>query len=288
MNIALLYGTAFEPDEALLALSDKLKEKGHQVSLEIWSDKQVDWDGYDAIVIRSTWNYFLELAAYREWLIDMKAKNRPLYNAADLVLWNLEKTYLLDLESRGIAIVPTTLIQQDDHAGEALQIATEQWTDAPYFIVKPTVSAGAYETRRIARDDLKTAGLKAVNAVHEHSDVLLQPYMPEIEDGEYALIFLNGTFAYAVHKKPADGDFRVQTKHGGILTPIKVREETINAGRKVIEVLEETPLYARVDGVIRDEAFLLMELEINEPGLYDEIFTPGTSMIADAIDKIAA
>ena len=288
MNIALLYGTAYAPDDALLALAESLTNKGHNVSLEIWADKNVKWDSYDAIIIRSKWDYFLELDAYRDWLLEMKAAKRPLYNSADLVLWNLEKTYLLDLESRGVPIVPTCLVKQGDDAAEAIKKSLSQWAEAPYFIIKPTVSAGAYETRRIARTDMDDAGLAAISAVHAHSDALVQPYMAEIEEGEYALVFLNGAFAYAVHKKPVLGDFRVQTKHGGILTPVDVDAQMVAAGKKVIDVLEDTPLYARVDGVVRDGQFLLMELEINEPGLYDEIFTPGTDMIANVIDKIAA
>jgi hypothetical protein len=35
-----------------------------------------------------------------------------------------------------------------------------------------------------------------------------------------------------------------------------------------VSVLPETPLYARVDGIARGSAFLLMELELIEPNLF--------------------
>jgi hypothetical protein len=37
--------------------------------------------------------------------------------------------------------------------------------------------------------------------------------------------------------------------------------------RSVLAALPELPLYARVDGVLRDGRLLLMELELIEPGL---------------------
>ena len=44
----------------------------------------------------------------------------------------------------------------------------------------------------------------------------------------------------------------------------------------MLSVLPETPLYARVDGIARGGAFLLMELELIEPNLFFE-YGPGSA-----------
>ena len=34
----------------------------------VWSDGSVDWTRYDALVIRSTWDYFNRIDEFRAWL----------------------------------------------------------------------------------------------------------------------------------------------------------------------------------------------------------------------------
>jgi hypothetical protein len=43
------------------------------------------------------------------------------------------------------------------------------------------------------------------------------------------------------------------------------------------------PLYARVDGVLREGRFLLMEVEVNEPGLGLDLAPGSAERFADAL-----
>ena len=45
------------------------------------------------------------------------------------------------------------------------------------------------------------------------------------------------------------------------------RRATIAAMIRVLAVLPSEPLYTRIDGVLRDGRFVLMEVEVNEPRL---------------------
>ena len=42
----------------------------------------------------------------------------------------------------------------------------------------------------------------------------------------------------------------------------------MSAARAALAVLPEPPLYARIDGVETSGGFLIMEVEVNEPGLF--------------------
>jgi hypothetical protein len=55
------------------------------------------------------------------------------------------------------------------------------------------------------------------------------------------------------------------------------------AGRRAVDTLPIAPLYARVDGVDAREGFLVMELEVHEPGLYFGAAPEAALIFADAI-----
>jgi hypothetical protein len=83
------------------------------------------------------------------------------------------------------------------------------------------------------------------------------------------MIFFNGSFSHAVLKKPKVGDFRVQKQYGGQYQRVDPSAELLQVARH-IATLENDLLYARVDGIIIDNQFHLMELELIEPDLYFE------------------
>ena len=58
-------------------------------------------------------------------------------------------------------------------------------------------------------------------------------------------------------------------------------EATIDAMSRVLSSRPSEPLYARVDGVRRNARFVLMEVEVNEPGL-------GLHLAPGARDRFAA
>ena len=93
--------------------------------------------------------------------------------------------------------------------------------------------------------------------------------MPEIQEhGELSLLFFGAKFSHAVLKKPIAGEFRVQSQFGGSYRAIEVSEELIATALKIIAAFGGELVYARVDGIIADGKFLLMELELIEPDLY--------------------
>src|SRR5450432_3586944 len=105
--------------------------------------------------------------------------------------------------------------------------------------------------------------------------LFVQPFPPEIEDGEWSLVFLGGEFSHAVKKRPAAGDFRVQHDFGGTVErcdpdPALVEDAraVLRAAADATNTMVEDILYARVDGVVRSGRLLLMELELIEPVLF--------------------
>jgi glutathione synthase/RimK-type ligase-like ATP-grasp enzyme len=249
-----------------------LSRAGIDAEPAIWSSADVIWETFDAVIIRSCWDYHLRYDEFRDWLARLDAGRLPLWNSAALVEWNAHKRYLLDLEQRGVRIVPTRLIQRG--GAEAVDAVTRD-ADWTRFVLKPAVSASGFETHALARP-IDGDARRTIASVASTGDVLLQPFVDEVpRDGEYSLMFIDGEFSHAAIKRAAGSEFRVQTEHGGSVTAIHVEPWLIGAAGNVLAALPEVPLYARVDGVVRDGQFLLMELELIEPNLFFEL-KPGS------------
>ncbi|MEO6526230.1 MAG: hypothetical protein ABIP93_06370 [Gemmatimonadaceae bacterium] len=92
-------------DDRLLAAA--LDERGARVQPVVWSDPAIDWSSFDAVVVRSCWDYFLRADQFFAWLALLDAQAARVSNPVRTLRWNAEKTYLRDLETRGIPVVPT-------------------------------------------------------------------------------------------------------------------------------------------------------------------------------------
>ena len=98
-------------------------------------------------------------------------------------------------------------------------------------------------------------------------DALVQPFEPEIADGEVSLIYFDGELSHAVRKTPDPADWRVQVQFGGVNAMHDPRDAELAAGAAALRALPAPPLYARVDlvGAGRPR---VMEVELIEPQLF--------------------
>jgi glutathione synthase/RimK-type ligase-like ATP-grasp enzyme len=250
-------------DDLLLARA--LEEMGVEARPAVWSAEGVDWLGFDALVIRSTWDYFKRPAEFREWLEARMASGVLMCNAGEILDWNFDKRYLKDLAAAGVALVPTIVVGRGERADVAALARGRGWEE---IVVKPTVSGAAYRTHRFRVEEAGRFRAEIARTLLDRG-VLIQPFLPEIvAAGELSLLFFDGVFSHAVCKRPAAGDYRVQFQFGGTTEPAEVRAEWIAAARACVAVAPALPVYARVDGVIREGGFVLMELEVFEPLLF--------------------
>ncbi len=134
-----------------LPLVDALRAAGLDPVAEVWTDPSVDWSAYDAILLRSVWDYHLRYDEFTEWLAQVDKAGVPVLNDADLVRWNGDKRYLLELRERGVGdrAVP-------GRRGRGLREVVAGLNDQE-IVVKPTVSASATHTIRGRRRALRSS-----------------------------------------------------------------------------------------------------------------------------------
>jgi len=230
----------------------------------VWNDPAVDWPSFDAIVIRSPWDYFERVTEFRAWLQARVAGRALLCNAADVLAWNFDKRYLEELASAGVSVVPTLCIARGEQPDLASLARARGWNEV---VIKPAISGGAYRTHRFRIEEVGAYAAEIAGILGDRG-LLMQPFLPEIAEGELSLLFFDGVFSHAVRKRPRPGDYRVQVQYGGTTEAVDVTATLVERARACVLAAPSLPVYARVDGVIKDGQFLLMELEVFEPLMF--------------------
>jgi len=255
-----------------------------------WTVTEVPWRrlgdprAWDAVVIRTPWDYHHHIDEFLACVDAIEAAGVPLGNSAGVVRWNAVKTYLRELEGRGVPIVPTVWGQGLDPGGVA---ALAERLGVEEGVLKPVVGANAGDTFRVRRGvDPAEAG-----AIAERYPAgrgwMAQPFVRSVLDaGEVSLFAFGGRWSHAVRKVPKAGDFRVQEDHGGTILPLAPDAELLAAGERVLAALGPPPLQARVDLVRLDDGqWALMELELIEPALYFRVVPGSAEAFADAVER---
>ncbi|HWT91195.1 MAG TPA: hypothetical protein VN179_08765 [Solirubrobacterales bacterium] len=283
-RIAIASCTGYEAhkaDEELLR--EALRERGCEATPVPWDEPGADWGGFDLCLVKSTWDYNRRHEEFLAWTRRVEAVT-ALRNPADLIAWSSEKTYLRELDERGVRTVPTVWVSRG--AGTPLReiLAAEGWERA---VVKPVVDLGAENLHRVRADEEGEAALAEVLQRH---DAMVQPFLPSLEaQGETSLIYIAGELTHAVRKRPAAGDFRVQALWGGTTERTEPEASQIELAEQALAQLDSPPLYARVD-VVKDldGKPCLIELELIEPNLYLGEHPPAAQALADAALRVLA
>ena len=128
-------------DDTLAAESLRETADIHVVAIP-WDRPAVPWESFDAVVLRSTWDYFRRPKEFIDWLQDLERRRARVFNAPALAIWNAEKTYLRDLAAT-VPIVPTVWVERGEQVNLERVLREANWQTA---VVKPTVSGTAYKT----------------------------------------------------------------------------------------------------------------------------------------------
>ena len=253
-----------------------LAARGWAVDEVPWRSN-ADWSRYEAVVIRTPWDYQDAPEAFLAVLEAIESSGARLANGLDVVRWNLDKRYLREIEASGAPIVPT--VWGDDLTPEALAGLFDRL--GREVVVKPVVGANADDTFRLTPD---TASASGVVDTFRQRPFMAQPFVRAVvEEGEYSLFTFGGDYSHAILKTPASGDFRVQEEHGGRIRAVDPEPALRAAAEAALAAAPGPLLYARPDLVrMPDGTWAVMELELIEPSLYFPYDDASPERFADA------
>ncbi len=257
-----------EPDADETPALDAMRAAGLDVTLAAWDDDAVDWARFDLAVIRSTWNYYHDPARFEAWL-GRAAEATTLANPLAACRWNLHKGYLRELGAAGVAIVPTAWQAQSESVLDPVLDLAGVMDDRGWaaVVVKPTVSAASFGTRRFERADA-AAGQAFLKDLASRGDAMVQPYIEGVDAaGEHSIIWIAGTYTHAIRKSP-----RLAGDDESVSGELPVDADQRAAADAVLAAIPEAArdrlLYARVDLMPAGGRWLLSELELLEPSLF--------------------
>lgn len=239
-----------------------------------------DWAGYDAVVVRNTWDYVLNRDLFLAWADEVATKTR-LANPAPALRWNTDKRYLRELAGAGVPTVPTLWVEP---GGTAPPV---DWDD---FVVKPSVSAGARLSARYRRGDDPTEHIGRIHAAG--AAAMLQPYLASVDNrGETGTYVFGGNVSHAITKGPVlvPGQMALSDFSAASVQDVRPAEPDTKLGAFAMGVVREAPpglLYARIDTAPGpDGEPLLLELEATEPYLFLEDTPAAAGRFARALER---
>lgn len=252
------YNPGSVTDDALLL--PLLEQKGVEVEQVIWDEPQ-NWDSYDRVIVRSPWDYVKKYDQFMKVLEQISQSRAKLDNPFELMKNNSVKTYLGELEKKGVDIIPTFYFQPDQISDDLIEFAKKHET----VVTKPTIGASS-SGLQVFKNAVELRNHKAEDQTVTQ---MCQPLLNSItEVGEFSLIYFNGEFSHSILKTPKQGEIRCQDEFGSTIKEVNVNDALKAWGKRIVD-LHDNPLYARVDYLLdSSEAPRLMELELIEPCLF--------------------
>lgn len=257
-------------------LHGPLADRGWEVIDVPWT-ASVNWSNFDAVIIRSPWDYQKQPSRFLNVLQEIESCGVPLMNSAEVCRWNLDKRYLRELHEAGVNIIPTRWL-------DCLRPADldDLWQLGERIVTKPWVGAGADDTFVLEQSD--SASWSQALEVYAGKPLMVQGFVQSICDvGEYSLFYFGGKYSHAILKRPKHGDFRVQEEHGGQISAAQPQSTHLELAEQALSAVGHRLLYARVDIVhLDDGTAAIIELELIEPSLYFPYDQDSPERFADA------
>lgn len=249
---------AFEHDLEVASFVPAFAELGRELTVVRWDDQSIEWSAFEAAIVGTTWDYVTRLDEFLATLAIIDGSTN-LFNAFPTIVWNSKKTYLRDLDAAGVPIVPTIFI--DSVSPGELQKCFRAF-GCERLVVKHPISASAAGQSLVWRHQMEY--------VADGGPRLVQAFEPSIQtEGELSLVFVGSRFSHAVRKRPASGDYRVQSLYGGEEAPATPSEEALEVSAAALTQCPSPTLFARCDLIrLRDGRLAVLELEAVEPYLY--------------------
>ena len=259
-KIALLTSetlAALIPDDSRLVSAGV--EQGLDLEAVVW-DQAHDWSTFDAVLVRSPWDYVQKKEQFVEVLRQIHEQTH-LLNPLATMEWNFNKRYLLELQQLSLPVPRTVILERHDPVGPLVTLGRE-------VVIKPLVSNGGFETHRLAVADAQK--FEWDRLPWDTHTFMAQEFLPSIlTEGEYSLVFFGKNFSHAVRKTPRQDEFRVQDDHGGLVHAWSPTQAEIKEATHIVLRLPLPFTYCRLDLARHSNGqLLIMEIELIEPELF--------------------
>src|SRR5262245_50114295 len=125
-----------------------------------------------------------------------------------------EKVWVLDFAR----FMPPTMVTRS--LGAARKFLAEQGE----IVLKPLHGNAGKAVFKIGRDGANLAALTELFNATYREPHMLQAFLPEVTDGDKRIVLVDGEFAGAINRRPAQGDIRSNLAAGGAAEAAKLTD----------------------------------------------------------------
>lgn len=260
---------------------------------ELCWENQNNWFDYDAVIISSPWNFEANYVQYLEVLSEI-SNVTLLLPSIDIVKNNVDKIRQVnELKTLGLPIIPSIALKPEWFANIPIELLCQRLA-ASELVFKPNISASGhgvylYSMSKLGKNVISSQEevVQIIeSATHQGKQIIAQPFMREIEQGEVSMIFIGRHYSHSIVRYPG-----VLSEHKpSCYLQSSIPDSLINLGAKVTEEYLSDAWIHRVDCIMVDNTPLIMEVECNEPDLFlfrlpDEKLKDVLSLLSDEINN---
>ncbi len=251
-----------------LLLKLHLESDGIDVNIISWEDQNINYNEYDALILKSVWGYQDKYYEFTEWLSYLKNNHIKIYNSVDIIENNIKKDVQFSILDK--YCIPHIESEFQKHFIDIEKIKNNS-------VIKPIISGSGNNTFIISEEqDFINKIIK--NNIKKHFEnimlekdngIIIQPFIKEIINGEYSCIFIDGINTHNMLRFPGVFSNKQKPKYAE-----NIPNNVLCLANKVMKIPEfSDSLYMRIDIVLKDNKPLIMEVELAEPDLLIKYIT---------------
>ena len=263
-------------------LQSALIQSGYNTNIISWEDPNVNYDEYMALILRSAWGYQNNYLEFKTWLNMIKQNQILLLNSPELILNNIRKDKQFELLSKyEIPIIPTEFIYKLEDLFDDIK-----FDEKKPKVLKPIISGSGENTFLVGSNESLNIDkiIKSFEKIIKCEDngIMLQPYIKEVQNGEFACVYIDGVNIHNMMRYPG-----IFTKREKPVYLSNIPEAVKKLADKVSKIEEySNHLYMRIDIVLHNNKPMIMEIELAEPDLLFK-FIPDEKLKNESMNQFA-
>jgi glutathione synthase len=197
------------------SLSVRDREGDH---FTLGKSKRVEVTDFDVVLLRQDPPFDLAYVTTTHLLERIHPKTLVVNNPAS-VRNAPEKMFVTEFTD----LMPPTLLSRDLEEIKTFHVKHGD------VVMKPLYGKGGESVFLVRRDDLNFGSFFDLFSTTFREQWVIQKFLPEVKHGDKRIILVDGEFAGAVNRVPADGDLRSNMVRGGVpkATDLSKREQEI-------------------------------------------------------------
>lgn len=273
------------PDD--LMLKEKLKEMGFYPFILAWEDKKENYNKYNTIIIRSTWDYSKNLTKFIKWLIQLKRMKTNVINPINVVLKNISKyNQVKVLEDNNLSNnILTSFIKNKKGKKNIAKLVNREiktkFKNTKAIVIKPFISANSYNTYLIEINEKlcrpNTICINDINFLYKDiikekcNGIILQEFNASIDNGESSIYCIDGKISHVTRKftKVFDKSGKISRIYDKNEPLDSLSKKYYDLAKKIIDIPEyRGVVYMRIDLIEKLDKLSIMEVELTEPNFH--------------------